>query len=142
MRVVPWIAAGLVAAGCSGGDERLSREEFAERADDICRRNRSEVEAQPTSFARFPHYAARVGPLVKKNVAEISELKPPADDEDRVDTLLAGMRAKVEAFDRLREAVAADDEAAQRDAIDAGVKANEDAKRAARELGLQVCGTA
>ena len=142
MRVVPWIAAALVAAGCSGGDDRLSRDEFAQRADEICRKNRSEVEAQPSSFARFPHYAARVGPLVKKNVEEIGELQPPEEDEERVDMLLAGMRAKVEAFQRLRDAVTAGDEAAQRDAIEAGVKANEDAKRAARELGLKVCGTA
>ena len=142
MRVALLVAAALVAAACSAGDDRLSRDEFAQRADEICRKNRSDVEAQPSSFARFPHYAARVAPLVKKNVAEISELKPPEEDEDRVDMLLAGMRAKVEAFQRLRQAVDAGDDAAQRDAIDAGVKANDDAKRAARELGLEVCGTA
>ena len=70
----------LAVAGCGGGDS-LSRAEWAERANAICRDTLEKVEAlgQPVTSADFLRLMPKANELGRKAVAGLRELEPPEE---------------------------------------------------------------
>ncbi len=109
-----WLALLLVGAslgglaGC-GGDERLSREEFADRVQSIDRR-------ESARFARLAQQAMRLGPdealteevrggmrefagALRVAADELEALNPPKEASEATDMLVAALRERAAGFE-------------------------------------------
>jgi hypothetical protein len=136
------VAAGLL-GGC-GGDGRLSHDEFVKRADAICSAYRGSTKrlAHPRSYAQVLAYVKETLPLYEAALRKLQQLQPPKGDEAAVRAWLAADRRIVKAEQRLARAAQRHDfdevTAAANEVQQAGV----DARHAAADLGMQVCGRA
>ena len=133
--------AALLLAGCGGG--RLSHGAFVRRADAVCSAYADTVSllTRPRSFAAVQSYVERTLPLYLSALDRLQALKPPRRDEPAVRTWLAADRKVVTALRNLRAAALRHDLAATNDASNALQAASLAARRAAGDVGLEVCAT-
>jgi hypothetical protein len=138
------LALGLLlvaAAGCGSGDKRLSRDEYAKRADAVCRRtNRltqppGDIRSMP-ALARFAD--ATLKPLGRA-LAGLRGLRPPKDEETTAAAWLRQLaRLRTDAV-RIRDLARANDANGVRNVAIAAMKRNERFKELATQLGMTVC---
>jgi hypothetical protein len=156
------VTAGLLFAAC-GADadaEALSKPEFIAQANAICRASNDEAEPffdeiyadlpdedfdDPANgfviFVRWDEALDSVKPIFDKQLDDIRDLEPPAEDKQLIDTLIADQQAALDNFQRDIAAAATGDQAALA-ALDTEEDPFEDIDRRAREYGLTVCGEA
>jgi hypothetical protein len=129
------LAVAALAAGCGGGDG------YAKRADAICAKYNRQIRAlrQPRTIAGISAFTAKAIPIARRGDDELRSLEPPKGDEATAKKWLAANEDVVEAIERLGAAARRDDRAGIRKALREGNRANERAKRLARQLGLRVC---
>jgi hypothetical protein len=142
MRLALFALVGLaLVAGCGGGEKRLSKDEYTDRADTICRTYNQRLRAlgRPRNFEAIPKYVDRALPVARKGNGELRDLKPPKDEETKSREWLDQNQAVVAAMERLRDAAKKKDQAEVQAALSEASTANRAASRLARELGLQVC---
>jgi hypothetical protein len=93
----------LVLGACGGSEARLSKEEFAKRGSAIClAANKGFVDAfakafpegspEPDAATARKYFKESFLPVLRKVVDDLDALKPPADLQAKVDTLLAHIR--------------------------------------------------
>ena len=138
--VLAVVVAGL-AAGCGGGSGRLSKAEYAKRADAICTKYNAKLKAlaRPTSISGLPAYVDRALPLARKGDEELRALRPPKDEEKTAKEWLDQNDSVVGSMERLRDAAQKGDRAGIQTALNEASSANRTANRLARSLGLRVC---
>jgi hypothetical protein len=131
----------LLAAGCSGGSKRLSREEYSKRADAICTKYNAKIKAlgQPGSIRALPGYVDKALPIARKGTGELRGLKPPKDEEKTAKEWLDQNDSVVAALERLRDAAKHADRTGVATALTDAASANRAGNRLARQLGLRVC---
>ena len=129
-------------ASC-GGDERLSRSEFVQRADAICAKyqRRSAAIPRPRTIADVPSFIDRGIPLAKDELAELDALRPPKEDEAEVDRMLAEVRTTIAELERLRRIAASRDRLATEAAAARVEASGERAAELAGRYGLDECGS-
>jgi hypothetical protein len=135
-------AIGLAAAGCGGGDDRLSREELVQEADATCREFDRRVEEidEPEGLDDIERYLQEIRPIVEEGTDELDALEPPEELQDEYDRWIQETRSAIAWFDELEEAAASGDEQRIQEVFqDAGE--GEEANRLAQELGFQDCGS-
>jgi hypothetical protein len=134
-------AALLLAAGCGGGEERLSTAEFQERVNAICTKYDKRVDAigAPSSVEEIPAYVAKVLPIVEREVDEMKTVEPPEDDQETFDAMIGEAEKALEAGRDLSDAADENDQAAIEEALNEGNAASDRADEHARELGLTDC---
>jgi hypothetical protein len=134
------VAAVLLAAGC-GGSGRLSRADYASRADAICSKYNREIRnlSRPQSISGLPGFVDRALPLAKKGNDELRRLRPPKSEEETAKELVAQNDSIFAAMKRLRDAAKKGNRDGIRTALRDATTANRTAKRLASDLGLRVC---
>src|SRR5919206_937056 len=135
------LAIAALAAGCGGGEKRLSREEYSKRADAICSKYNAKIKAlgQPGSIRGLPGYVDRALPIARKGTEELRVLKPPKDEEKTANEWLDQNDSAVGALERLRDAAKHADRSGIQAALTEAAAANRAANRFARQLGLRIC---
>jgi hypothetical protein len=130
-----------VLAGCGGGSGRLSKAEYAKRADAICTKYNAKLKAlaRPTSISALPDYVDEALPLARKGDDELRALKPPKDEEQTARDWLEQNDSVVGSMARLRDAAKKGDRAGIQTALNEATSANRTANGLARRLGLRVC---
>jgi hypothetical protein len=90
----------LALGACGGADEpRLTKSQFVEQGSAICAETSARIESAATSAFSEPgkiptteeisKFAAEtVAPTVEGEIERLSELRPPEDDEERIDDVL------------------------------------------------------
>ena len=141
MRRVGLAVIVVLVAGCGGGSGRLSKAEYAKRADSICAKYNAKLKAlaRPTSIGALPDYVDKALPLARKGDDELRGLKPPKDEEQTAKEWLGQNDSVVGSMERLRDAAKKGDRAGIQTALNAATSANRSANRLARSLGLRVC---
>jgi hypothetical protein len=131
----------LVAAGCGGGEDRLSTAEFQERVNGICTKYDKQIDAvrAPSSVEEIPAYVAKVLPIVEREVEEMKAAEPPENDQEAFDAMVGEAEKALEAGRDLSDAAEENDEAAIEKALNEGNAASDRADEHARELGLTDC---
>ena len=131
----------LLAAGCGGGSGRLSKAEYAKRADAICTKYNAKIRAlgRPTAISGLPAYVDKALPLARKGDDELRSLKPPKDEEQKAKEWLDQNDSVVGSMERLRDAAKKGDRAGIQTALNEASSANRTANGLARRLGLRVC---
>jgi hypothetical protein len=133
---------GALAAGCGGGsDGRLSKQEFLQQANAICKRYDAKVAAlgSPSSPADIPRFVEKGIPVIQQGIAELRALRPPADLESDYNRMLDETEKAIPAARRLADAAENRDAAAVQKAIEEGNAADEASDRIATKLGLSKC---
>jgi hypothetical protein len=142
--IVLWtlVALSVVAAGCGGGgDNRLSKEDFQQQANAICKKYDEKIKAigTPTSPADIPAFVEKGIPLIQQGIAELRALRPPADLQGDYDRMLDETAKAIPAARKLADAAAKKDAAAVQEAIQEGNEANTASDQLATKLGLPQC---
>jgi hypothetical protein len=140
-RVALALAVVGLAAGCGGGGGRLSKDEYAKRADAICTKYNAKLKAlaRPTGIGELPAYVDKALPLARKGDEELRGLKPPKDEEQTAKEWLDQNDSVVGSMERLRDAAKKGDRAGIQTALNEATSANRTANGLARQLGLKVC---
>src|SRR5919205_1869855 len=135
-----FVVAGLL-SGCGGGSGRLSKAEYAKRADAICTKYNTKLKAlaRPTSIGALPDYVDKALPLARKGDHELRALKPPKDEEQTAKEWLDQNDSVVGSMERLRDAAKKGNRAGIQAALGEATSANRTANGLARRLGLDVC---
>jgi hypothetical protein len=134
------IVTGLVLVGCGGNGGGLTKEEYAERADSICREYQQR--AQISSAATAPAFAAaadRTLAAFDDAMDELRELEPPESEQDLVDQWFAQLRVLRADVEKMRDRAKAGDLQGVRELAPLGLEHNRRANETARQLGMQVC---
>jgi hypothetical protein len=101
------VMTGLFAAGCGGGsdDDSLTKAEFIKQADAICKKahdgfdkafNQAFPDGQPTQAQLNKFATSTLVPGVQGEIDDVSELEPPAADQDQVDAILEAEQTGVD----------------------------------------------
>jgi hypothetical protein len=132
------LAITLVPLSCQS---RLSKQEYAHRADAICAKYNQKIRAlaRPHRLKDLPGYVDRALPVAKGGTNELRSLRPPKDEEAVAKDWLAQNDAAVAALVRLRDAARRGDRLGVQNALFDATAANRAASRFARQLGLRVC---
>lgn len=144
--------AGLVAvgataliAGCGGGSDSLSAEDFRSQADAICADAKREIEAipEPASADQFLTYIQDALPIQRAQLDRLEALEPPDDLQEGFDAGVAAVEEQIDAIDAAGARLEAGEDAA---AVVAEVtptleSLNQQSDAAAQALGLTVCGS-
>jgi hypothetical protein len=138
------LGAAALIAGCGGGSDSLSADEFRERADAICADadERLETLTQPTVAGQILPFLRAGLPIQSEELGRIAQLTPPDELQAAFDEAreLNGQRQELiqQAADRM---AAGEDPEAVIDEVRAEIASlQEQARAKARELGLAVCG--
>ena len=83
----------LLLAACGSSSNRLSRQEYASRADAICRHYNEETKKLPTPTdpKGFVRLADQTLPLLDDATAKLRKLKPPEDEQALSNRWLASL---------------------------------------------------
>lgn len=96
----------LLIVACSGGDNRLTKEEFLKQGNVICGRLKTiGIDSQGTDTVADAATAKKFVketfvPETKKGIDELDGLRPPADLQQAVDAFIAHARLVVDTVDK------------------------------------------
>jgi hypothetical protein len=132
------LSLGLVAAGCGGGDDNLTKAEFLKQGNAICKKGNDQIDkaAEQTFGKKRPSEAElntfandTLIPVVETEIDGIRDLNPPSADEDQVNAIVDEAQS---ALDRGKE----DPTLLTNEKSDPFKKANQ----LANDYGLTECG--
>jgi hypothetical protein len=108
---LPLLAVVLLVAGCGGGSSRLSKQDFETHLNrDAVLAAKAATGASTADFNSPDVYARRIV-LAQKDMTkaadDLDSIKPPADAEKDVATIVAGLRYLSKALGRLHDAAVA-----------------------------------
>jgi hypothetical protein len=132
----------VMAAGCgSGGEKRLSRDEYAKRADGVCRAYNTATRrlGRPTSMRALARVAGRSLPFLDRAVRDLRRLRPPKEEEAMTRTWLRQLTLLRRDVVRIRDRARANDANGVRAVVPAATKQNERFATLAAQLGMTVC---
>ena len=137
------IGAVLVLSSCGGGgSKRLTKEQFAAKADALCAAFHKKVNAvpTPTTADETVAYLEKLLPLDEKLIADIKNLKPPANEEATVKRVGAlGEEQSITRVKNLIAALKANDQAKVKTLIAEGDKNANEMKALFEQLGITEC---
>jgi len=130
------------AAGCgSGGEKRLSKEEYAKRADAVCRRYNEGTRplGTPQSMPALAKVADRSLPLLDRAIRDLRALEPPKDEEAAARAWLRQLSLLRGDVVRIRDRASANDARGVRKVVPAATRRNARFAELATQLGMSVC---
>jgi galactokinase len=143
--VIGLLFAGAVIAlgGCGGGggSGRLSKEEYAAKANALCAAFHKKVDAygNPASIAEMITMVEGMLPLDKQMVADFAKLEPPADEEAQAKRLVQLGNEQATRIEEMLKALKAGDMAKVNALVKEGSANDTESKRLFREIGITEC---
>ena len=154
------LLAAVVAAGCwgdgDGGGDRLTKSEFIAKADSICKEANEKIPTPPDEIRNidptkldatdeqldaFGNYLDDIVGVFRDEVDELREVNPPADLEDKYDSVLATLDEAVNELDEAAAAAKDADRDKLKEKLAESDEHGDEADKLGKELGLTVCGS-
>lgn len=135
--------AALAFAAC-GGDDTLSKEEYIERADEICEDIDRQIRelGEPEDPEAFEELVEEGTEITNNGLERLRELEPPEEDRDQINRMLNKIEEAVELLPEIQEALEDRDvEELQRLQTQVQAAANE-AQEIAEDYGFEQCARA
>jgi hypothetical protein len=132
----------VAGAGCgSGGEKRLSKEDYAQRADAVCRRtNRlTQSPGDVSSMPALARFAERTLKPLDRALSDLRALRPPEEEQATVDTWLRQLSLLRADAGRIRDRARENDAHGVTTVAIAATRRNERFKALAAQLGMTVC---
>jgi chromosome segregation ATPase len=139
----------VLAAGCggggnnsSGGGERLSRSQYAAKADAICKKyneKTKQIGNNSKTLADVSKAFDQALPLLENALSEIKALKPPKSEQRQVDEWLAQSEVLKHDLQEVRDKAKAKDLKGVQDAFARASANDKQGTRLAAKLGMKIC---
>jgi hypothetical protein len=134
----------VLVAGCGGGGAagaRLTREQYASKADAICGKYKLQTNAlaRPSTLTELAKVTDQVLPILDHARSELRKLRPPAREQATADAWLQQFDVIVDDLKKIRDKAAGNDAAAVQSLAQAALRDNEHANELGRKLGMSVC---
>lgn len=127
-------------AGCGGGGDRLSKEEFV-RQNETCQEFERKITAlgEPENLGAVEGFADESAEIARDGREKLRDLEPPEDLAESYDRLVETLDEAILAIERIGEAAADGDESEVQRIAEESEQKDADSDRIARELGLDDC---
>ena len=136
------LAVALV-AGCGGGGggKRLTRDEYATKADAICGNYTQQTKAlaNPSNLSDLADVADKTLPILDHAISDLRKLKPPADEQSTVDQWLAQVENLKGDLKEIRDKAKTNDIQGVQAVVPKATQHNRQSNQLAAELGMKVC---
>jgi hypothetical protein len=133
----------LLVAGCGGGggDNRLTSEQLANRADAICAQYAQRVNALqgPGSLAELTAYAQAAHRALAEGLTGLQKLRPPADEETQYASWVATGARALRRIDELEQAAEKMDQLTIARLVASTKREDDESDRLAKKLGMVEC---
>jgi uncharacterized coiled-coil DUF342 family protein len=134
-----------VAAGCGGGGgggERLTREEYAKKADSICGKfNQQTKDLKVSNMSELVAAVDKTTPVLDKALRQLRALKPPENEQATADRWLAQIEKLKSDLKDIRDKASANDLAGVQTSATRAQQDNSKGNQLATQLGMTVCST-
>jgi hypothetical protein len=142
-RVVLLLLAVLVLGGCGGGGDggRLTKQEYAAEADEICAKFKEETAAleSPSDLSGLANAADKTLEILDKALGELRKLNPPVSEQAKADEWIAAVEQLKGDLAEIRDKAKGNDLQAVQAVVPRASQHNSRANQLATELGMTVC---
>jgi hypothetical protein len=143
-RATPLVLAIVVLAGCGGSGssgQRLTRDEYAKRADAICSKykQKSDALSRPANLAGLAKVAEQVLPILHSARGELRALRPPRSEDATANEWLDEFDRIIGDIEKIRDAAKKNDSAAVKAAARPALQDDQHSNELASQLGMTVC---
>jgi hypothetical protein len=145
VRRAPFLLLAVVfAAGCGGGggsSERLTRADYAKKADAICGKYSQQTKAlaNPSNLSDLADVADKTIPILDNALDDLHKLKPPADEQATADQWLAEVEKLKGDLKEIRDKAKDKDLKGVEAVVPKATQHNSKANQLATQLGMTVC---
>lgn len=133
----------LLVAACGGEDRgpRLTREQFASKADAICTKYNKQAEslASPKSLTELADVADNTIPILRNAMREWRNLNPPESEEDTVDDWIDSVDKIVGDLEEIRDQADKGSTKGVQRVVPTAARHNRRTNELATQLGMKVC---
>jgi len=136
------VLAIVVLAGCGGGGaKRLSRTEYASRADAICGKYNQQTKAlaNPANLSDLAKVADKTIPILDSALGDLRKLKPPTDEQATVDQWLGQIENLKGDLTEIRDKAKSNDMKGVQAVVPKATQHNARSNQLASQLGMSVC---
>jgi hypothetical protein len=137
------VLAIVVAAGCGGGGggKRLSREQYASKADAVCGKYNAEAKllSPPSNLSELAKAFDTALPLLDKAIKDLHELKPPQKEQATADRWLAQLESLKTDLTEIRDKAKHNDEQGVRATFGKATSHDQLGNQLATKLGMTAC---
>jgi hypothetical protein len=137
------LLAVLLAAGCGGGGsgERLTRADYASKADAICGKYNQQTKAlaNPTNLSDLADVADKTLPILDNALNDLHDLRPPASEQATADEWLAAVEKLKGDLKEIRDKANDNDMKGVQGVVPKATEHNSRANELATQLGMTVC---
>jgi hypothetical protein len=132
-----------VVAGCGGGDDKPSKEEFAADLDNVCAKSAVKIQKvkRPRSVKEIATYAQATRPIVHDSIEQAEDLELPDEDAAKFQAYIRASKDSLSQLDDLEKAANTGDAKAVRRVLTGTAADNKKRGEQAKQLGLKKCGT-
>jgi protein-tyrosine-phosphatase len=143
-RASPLLLAIALAAGCggsSGGGQRLTREQYAAKADAICSKYKQKTDAlaRPATLSDLADVSDQVLPLLHGARGELRALRPPQSEEATANAWVDEFDVIIDDVEKIHDAAKKNDAEAVQAAARPALRHDQHANDLATQLGMTVC---
>jgi hypothetical protein len=131
----------LSACGGSSSGPRLTKEQFAAKADAICGRYNKQVQAlaNPSNLKELADVADQTIPILHNAMRDIRKLRPPVSEQDTVDEWFDEVDKLEDDLDEIRDNAEDNDMKGVQAVVPKATAHNRRSNELATELGMTVC---
>lgn len=136
------VVVALVATGVACGLGGPSKQDYAEKAEPVCRTANGELSgvARPTSLQQVGDAAGKVAQSTDKQLQALDKLDKPKEDKAALDNALRAMGATSSSARTVQSTVGGSDLGAVESGLEDMRKNSDEADQASRDYGLAQCG--
>jgi hypothetical protein len=142
-RASPLLLAILLVAGCGSAShgQRLTREQFAAKADAICTKYKQKADAlsRPATLSELGDLSDQVLALLGDARRELRRLRPPQNEEETANAWLDEFDVNIDDVEKIRDAARKNDKAAVQQASEPALRHNQRFNELATQLGMTAC---
>ena len=135
------LAVALVAGCGGGGGKRLTRDEYATKADAICGKYTQQTKAlaNPTNLSDLAGVADKTLPILDHAISDLRKLKPPADEQSTVDQWLTQVENLKGDLQEIRDKAKTSDVQGVQAVVPRATQDNKQSNQLATQLGMKIC---
>jgi hypothetical protein len=137
------LATILALVGCGGEGKRLSREEYAQKADAICAEGNRKTDKlpSPANLQELADVSDRTRDILADAIDDLRKLEPPSDEQKLVDQWLAQLKTLTDDLAEIRDKARASDLQGVQATAERAQAHNDRANELGTTLGMKVCNT-
>ena len=127
--------------GCGGSSKRLTKEEYAAKADAICAKYNEQVKKldNPSNLDELAKVSDDTIPILDSAIGDLKKLKPPASEQETADRWLDQVENLKDDLSEIRDKAKDNDMQGVQAVVPKAQEHNSQSNALATQLGMSVC---